>query len=264
LDEWHAAVEKATLAELREFHQKYFGPAHMVLVLVGDLDIPKIQAEIKKNFGGWSGGASYRTAPKAVAASAPVEQTVLLPGKTSVTLLAGETTGLRYRDPDSLPLRMGVAILGNGFTSRLMSTVRDKEGLTYHIGAAVSDDTFDDGDWRINASFAPALLEKGLLSTQRELHSWWQDGVSADELKARKADAIGAFQVSLATTGGMAGMLLRTVQRGYPLAWIDEFPKSIDALTLEQVNGAIRRYVDPQKLLIIKAGSVTGGAANAH
>ena len=259
LDEWRGAVDKATLDQVKEFHQRLYGPAHMVLVLVGDLDIPKIQAEIKKDFAGWSGGVPYRSAPKA-ATIAPVDQIISLAGKTSVTLIAGQATGLRYRDAASLPLRVGVAILGSGFTSRLMSTVRDKEGLTYHIDASVADDTFDDGDWRINASFAPTLLDKGLVATQRELLKWWQRGVSADELMARKTDLIGSFQVSLATTGGMGGILLRTVQRGLPLTWIDTYPKSVDALTLDEVNSAIKRYVDPQKLVIVKAGSVNGGA----
>jgi zinc protease len=260
LDEWQAAIDRATLGEAKEFHQKLYGPTHMVLVLVGDLDIPKVQAEIKKDFDGWSGGVSYRSAPKATI-TAPVDQLVSLAGKTSVTMIAGQTTGLRYRDGDSLALRVGVAIFGSGFTSRLMSTVRDKEGLTYHIDASVADDTFADGDWSINASFAPTLLDKGIAATQRELRNWWQDGVSADELEARKTDLIGSFQMSLATTGGMAGTLLRTVQRGLPLAWIDAYPKSVDALTLDQVNGAIKRYVDPQKLAIIKAGSVPSDEA---
>jgi molybdopterin synthase catalytic subunit len=43
-----------------------------------------------------------------------------------------------------------------------MANVRDKEGLTYGIGSSLARDTFSDGDWKITATFAPALLEKGL------------------------------------------------------------------------------------------------------
>jgi zinc protease len=256
LDEWHTALGSATLAQVKAFHEKFYGPSHMVLVVVGDLDIAKINTELKKDFAGWSGGAPYRRASKPAALGAPVDQTVNLAGKTSVSVFVGQATGLRFRDPDSLALRAGAAVLGSGFTSRLLGRVRDKEGLTYSIAAGISDDTFDDGDWRIYASFAPTLLDKGLAATQRELHLWWQDGISADELAARKTDMIGAYQVSLATTGGIAGTLLRTVQRGLPLTWMDQYPKSVDALTLDQVNGAIKRYVDPKKLVIIKSGSV--------
>ena len=76
-------------------------------------------------------------------------------------MILGQATGLRYRDPDALALRVGTAILGHGFTGRLMGTVRDREGLTYNIGAAVTEDSIADGAWDISASFAPALLEQG-------------------------------------------------------------------------------------------------------
>src|ERR1700722_709120 len=264
IDDWHSAIDKASMAEMKKFHQQFYGPAHMVLVLVGDLDIPKIKAEIKRDFGGWSGGVPYRSAPKATASNAPVDHVVFLAAKTSVTVLAGEATGLQYRDADSLPLRVGMAIFGSGFTSRLMSTVRDKEGLTYHIGASVADDTFNDGDWRINATFAPSLLDKGMASTQRELQRWWKDGVTLPELEARKNDLVGSFQVGLATTDGMSGTLLSPVQRGLPLSWVDDYPRSVEAVTLDQVNGAIRRYVDPAKLVIVRAGSVGADAAGSR
>jgi zinc protease len=263
LDEWQDAIGKATLAEVKGFHQKFYGPTHMVLVLVGDLDVAKIRAELTKDFGGWSGGGAYRSAPKA-GAGAPTEQVVAMAGKTSVSVRAGEATGLRYRDADSLPLRVGVAIFGQGFTGRLMNTVRDKEGLTYGIGATVADDDFDDGDWRIDATFAPSLLDKGMASTQRALLRWWKDGVTAAELEARKNNLVGKFQVGLATTGGMATTLLSTVHRGLPLSWVDEYPHSVEAVSLDQVNGAIRRYVDPVKLVIIKAGSVGADAAKSQ
>jgi zinc protease len=256
LDEWHSALGKATLEQVKAFHQKFYGPSHMVLVLVGDLDVAKINAEIKKDFAGWSGGVPYRRAPTPAAPGAQVDQTVNLAGKTSVTVLIGQATGLRFRDADSLALRTGFAVLGSGFTSRLGGRVRDKDGLTYSIAAGVTADTFYDGDWRIYASFAPTLLDKGISATQRELRLWWQDGISAEELAARKTDIIGAYQVGLATTEGIAGLILRTVQRGLPLSFLDEYPRSVDALTLNQVNGAIKRYVNPQKLIVIKAGSV--------
>jgi zinc protease len=255
LDEWHSAIDKAEARQAKEFHQKFYGPAHMVLVLVGDVDVEKIQAELKKDFGGWHGGVAYRPAPAATI-GAPVETVVPLAGKSSVTVIAGQATGLRYRDADSLPLRVGMAVLGSGFTSRLVGTVRDKQGLTYHIGAALADDTFDDGDWRINASFAPTLLDKGIAETQHEVLKWWQEGVTAAELQAHKTDLIGSFQLSPATTGGIAGALLRTVQRGLPLNWLDDYPKSVNDVALDQVNSAIKRYVDPAKLVIVKAGTM--------
>jgi zinc protease len=46
------------------------------------------------------------------------------------------------------------------------------------------------------------------------------------------------------------------VERGLEPAWIDEYPLKIAALKLDEVNGAIRRHVDPKKLVIVTAGTL--------
>jgi len=137
-----------------------------------------------------------------------------------------------------------------------MSAVRDREGLTYGIGAGISDDTFVDGRWQVEASFAPALLDKGIASTRREILRWWNDGVTATELDERKQNLVGTFEVSLSTTRGIAAALLAAIERGYDARWLDEYPQRIKALTLEQVNAAIKQYVDPTRLVVVEAGSV--------
>jgi zinc protease len=138
-----------------------------------------------------------------------------------------------------------------------MATVRDQEGLTYGIGARTGGDTFTNGDWRIIANFAPNLLDQGLASTRRELKAWYEQGVTAAELERTKTNLAGSFQVGLATTDGLAGTILATIHRGYPLTWIDEYPEKLEAVTLEQVNTAIKKHLNPDAFVLIKAGSVT-------
>ena len=150
---------------------------------------------------------------------------------------------------------MATAILGSGFTGRLMANVRDIEGLTYGIDASMSNDTFNDGDWRIGATFAPDLLDKGIASAQRQLKLWYDVGVTPAEVTARKSNVIGAFKVGLANTGGMAGVLLNAVNRGYDQTWLDEFPVKVNALSSEQVNGAIKKYLKPESMVMVKAGT---------
>ena len=251
-----AAVHGAKIEDLQRFHHEHYGPAHLTLIAVGDLDVHALQADVAKGFGGWTGGSDFlHAAAPAVAAAAP-EESISVPGKASVSLVLGEATGLRYRDPDALALRVATAIFGSGFTSRLMGSVRDKEGLTYDIGAGMGADAVTDGYWKISATFAPSLLEKGIASTRRELVRWAREGVTAEELAARKTDLVGSYQVSLATTGGLATALQQAILRGYPVSWLDDYPRAIDALTLEEVNRAIKKHIDPAKMVLVKAGTV--------
>jgi zinc protease len=181
-----------------------------------------------------------------------------MPDKTSVSVVIGQASGLRYSDPDYQALKTATAILGSGFTGRLMGNVRDKEGLTYGIGSRLANDAESDGDWRISATFAPALLERGIASTKRQLSLWYADGVTDKELADRKTNLVGSFKVGLATTDGMAGSLLAAVNRGLDVTWLDEYPKKIESLTKADVNGAIKRHLKPESMYLIEAGTVPG------
>ncbi len=257
-EEYLAAVDKATLDEVKAFHKEFYGPAAMHLVIVGDVDSAAVSAELGKVFAGWTGGSAQPRPARAGRVDAAREQDVFMADKTNVTLLWGQATQLRYGEPDALALRLGTAALGSGFTGRLMANVRDKEGLTYGIGSFISNDTFVDGDWRIQANFAPDLLGKGIASTKRQLTEWHDKGITAHELESNKGKFVGSFKLGLATTGGLATQILNTVNRDLPLSFIDEFGGKINALTLDQVNGAIKKHLDPNSMIMIKAGTIPG------
>ena len=190
----------------------------------------------------------------------PREITVPLKDKPSVSVILGQATGLRYRDPDALPLRVGTAILGQGFTGRLMGTVRDREGLTYNIGAGVSEDSIADGAWSISASFRAGAARAGhRLDAPGARHLVAGRRHGRPSSRARKQGLIGGYFVGLSTTGGLAGTILTTVQRGYDLSWLDGYPEAMQALTREQVNQAIRTHLDPSTMVLVEAGSVARG-----
>lgn len=251
-------VEKVTLEEVVEFYSKYYGPKSMVFVLVGDLDNSQINKSVEKYFSGWKGGVDYATVEKANQVTTGTTKIVEMEEKTSATLHIAQTTGIKRTDKDYLALSMGNSIFGmGGFSARLMSIVRDDEGLTYGIYSVLGDDTFTDGQFYISGTFSPDLLAKGYNSTMREFKRWVKDGVTAEELSAAKTRAIGSYKVGLSTTRGLAGSLLSITQRGYEPSYMDEYPTLIDNITLDEVNAAIKKYINPDKVITVVAGTVT-------
>lgn len=251
-----AAVETAQLDELKKFHTEYYGPANATLVVVGDLDAAELKTQIARVFDGWSGGKAQPAFAKASLPNESKERVIEMPDKPNVTVFIGQATGLRYREPDALPLRVATAALGSGFVGRLMANVRDKEGLTYGIGAGLSGDALTDGSWEIQGNFAPQLLEQGIASTRKQLDLWYERGITAEELQRLKTSLVGSFKVALTTTDGMATALLTAVHRGYDASWLDQYPARIQAISLDEVNSAIKKHLQPDKMTIIKAGSI--------
>ncbi len=256
-EKYLADVEAATLEQVKAFHAAHYGPASLRLVLVGDVDDPAIDTALREAFAGWTGGHGVEAAKKAPALAAGRTEKVAMSGKTSVSLFIGQPSGLRYTDADRLALNMATSVLGSGFfTARLLDTIRNKEGLTYGIGAQLTNDTYSDGAWAIRGTFAPDLLDKGLVSTTRELTRFCEKGVTAEELANFKITLSGTYKVQLATSSGVASTLLSALQRGLTPEWVDEYPRRLQALTLEQVNTSIKNHLSPNKMITVLAGSL--------
>jgi zinc protease len=251
-------IDKVTLDDIKNFHAKYYGPKSMIFVLVGDIEKSEIKSAISKSFSGWNGGVDYPSFDRAKIITENKTEIVRLEDKTSATLRFGQITGLKRSDKDFIPFTIANEAFGGGsFTARLMSIIRDEEGLTYGIYSGHSGDVFSDGSWFISGTFSPDLLHKGYSSTLRELKRWINDGLTEDELKNTKSRLAGSFKVQLATTGGMAAQILSVAERGLKMSYLDEFPEMIQSASLKDVNNSIKKYLNPDKIVTVVAGTVT-------
>ncbi|SHM06979.1 M16 family metallopeptidase [Flavobacterium saccharophilum] len=248
-------IKNTTLEEVKAFHKKYFGPNSMHLVIVGDTDGANLNNSLKKSFKNWSGGVTetlkFEDAPKA-----SKTEVITIAEKPSAELFIGQYTGLKRSDADFVPFYIATYTLGGGFAGRLMQTVRDVDGLTYNITSGMGGNTMTGGYWYINASFNPSLFQKGLDATMVQVNKWLKDGITAQELENKKTNLIGSFKVSLSTTTGLSRTILGFVERGLDPSYINQYPKEIEKVTLKEVNEAIRKYIQTDKMVIIKSGSL--------
>lgn len=250
-------LEAATLDQVKAFHAAYYGSAAAHLVAAGDLDDAVLDQAVRTGFTGWTAGRPAPVAPRAAPLAAARTENIAMPGKANVSFVLGQPSGLRYGEDDYLALNLGTAVLGSGFFSaRLLDIVRTREGLTYGITANLGADTYTDGVWMIQAGFAPELLEQGTASVRRELSRFCADGVTAEELATFKVTLAGSYKVTLSTTEELAGAVLGAVERGYSPEWVDDYLVRLEALTLEKVNAAIRRHLHPDRMNLVRAGTL--------
>ena len=252
-----ADLEAATLEQVRSFHTANYGPTGMLLVAVGDVDSEHLAQTVGSAFAGWRGGQTLPAYQPAKPLAAAAIERVAMPGKASVSIIIGQPSLLKYNDPDRLALHVATEIFGGGyFSARLLDAVRNREGLTYGIGARLAADSYTDGQWFIHSTFAPELLAKGIAATNRELSRFTTEGVSASELETFKNTVSGNYKIALATSEGLAENLLAAVQRGLPLSFLDDYPGEIASLKLQQVNDAVKKHLSPDKMITVLAGTL--------
>lgn len=252
-----AHLQALTIDHVRDYHQSHFGARDAVLVLSGDVDPERGRAVVEAALGDWhlptaSGGFEPAANP-----SAAGREDFRMEDRFNLDVRMGHALPLRRDHPDYLALYVAVYILGGNFSARLMSTVRDEMGLTYGIGARLAGVAVDhDAYFLTSVTLSQDRLEEGIEATLEQIRGFVADGITQAELEEKQSTIAGSFKVGLATTRGLAGALLANAERGFPVDYLDRFPRLVQDLTVDQVNEAIRQYLDPDRLHIAVAGTL--------
>ena len=250
-------IKKITPKNLKDFHLKNYGAGTMVIVAVGDVDHNSLESLIKEGFGGWKKSPLKEKKETGTANKASDKVYVTMQDKTSTDFLVGTALGIDRYHPDYLPLYVATHTLGGNFSARLMQTVRVKEGLTYGINSSMRGfGNGNDGYWMVGGTFSPKLLSKGESSTLREIKKWAEEGITQKELDITKSTLTGGFQVGFDSTGGLAGGILDAIIVHGDLTYLDSYPERIKAITLEEANTAILKYIFFDDLYQVAAGTI--------
>jgi zinc protease len=89
---------------------------------------------------------------------------------------------------------------------------------------------------------------------QEELDRVLKDGVTTDEVDKAKQGFLQAQKVGRSSDAALAGLLSGLRHLNRTMAWEADFEKKIDALTAEKVTAAMKKHIDPKKLVIVQAG----------
>jgi zinc protease len=266
VQERRTALARATREELAAVHARLYGPASLVLALVGDFDPERVGGHLDTLLGHAKGG---RPEPPAVGRRGPQDA---VPGqareqmadKPNLDVVLGHPGGLRRGDEDFLAASLGNAVLGQStLSSRLGVRLRDREGLTYGVLSRFFGASLLDGPWATTFSVAAPNLERGEAAAREVIASYVAEGPSEEELTDERAAMAGSYRVGLATPGGMARELVRLARHGLPVAEIDHIPDRILAVRREEVAEAVRRHIAADRLSVTVAGDLVAKPARA-
>lgn len=192
----------------------------------------------------------------------PTVQLHDIPSRSNVEFSIGVPIPITLHHPDHLPLVFALGVLAiPGFAGRLMNTVRNKEGLTYMIYGSL--DTFsgsEQGYARIATFFTPQQSQQGLTSTFRELHQFYERGISAAEF-SRFTRIFKTKQTLLKDSLIKQTLELHFFnQNGFSVDEIALYKAKLDSLTRPQINAVIKKYLNPDRFIISGAGPTSAHA----
>lgn len=248
--------------DVKTYHRNHVGANDFLMAATGDFAPDALAEAISQHFGEWSKADSEPRFDTEASPSGEQRHVVEMPDRESVDVRLGHALdGLRRNSDDYLPLYVANYVLGGNFSARLMRIVRDEKGLTYGTGSALAGvATEHDAYWRIRVALSQDKLDEGIEATRAVVEDFAAEGVTEEELDEKKTTITGSFTVGLASTGRLARTLLANAERGFEVSYLDEFPEKVEALTLEEVNDAVRRHFRPGALHEALAGTLPEGS----
>jgi len=256
VDESVAAWEAVTLDEARAFHRDFYGPQLGTLAVVGDFDPQEIRGVIDEVFGDWeSPYAATRISTEFFEAPAEVLQ-IETPDKANAFLFVQQNLALRDDHEDYPALTLAGYMMGGGFlNSRLSARIREQDGLSYSVQAQISGHPIDEsGSFFAVAIQAPENAEKVEAALREEVQRVLDDGFTSDELDIAKQGYLQARELGRAQDASLVSMLTQGLYFDRTLLWDAEFEGNVRNLTAADINAAVRRHLDLNKMTFVKAG----------
>ena len=271
-----AAAERATAAELRQFHASRFHPATLSLVVVGDVEPRHATDAAARVFGGWrsalAGPERSRGAiPEPERADDPTVPAVPGPATRHVRVIpmmnkaqadiACGFMAIARNDPAYYAYWLMNNVLGQySLGGRLGDSIREKQGMAYYVFSSLDAGPIP-GPLSVRAGVNPGNVERAVASIDAELTRLASDGPTETEVRESKQYLIGSLPRQLETNAGIASFLQSIEFFDLGLDYDQRVAGLLTAVTPGDVHAAARRTLDPGRATLVVAGPYAGPLA---
>src|SRR5262245_30046716 len=250
-------MEAVSLNDVIDVYQKQVGATEGELGIVGDFDPEPALAQVRKILKDWKAAVPVkRIEREARTLTVGSKEDIITPDKANAVFVAGISFPLKQSDPEFAALQIGNFMFGGGtLSSRLGNRIRQKEGLSYGVTSSFTAGTRDaDARFTVNAITNPLNIDRVEKCVAEELESFLTSGPSLTELADAQKAYLEAQKVGRTGDAAIAGQITTNLQLGRSFLYSKELEKKIGDLSPDDVKAAFRKFIDPKKLVIIRAG----------
>lgn len=249
-----ASIQKS---DVEQFYKKFYMPNEMTIAITGDVDTNDAIELVKKYFGTWekSSNVEQLKIDDTPLPNSIIKNVQAMPDKSQVEIVLGYPGGLKRTDKDFYAANVMNFILGGGgaLGSRLGDEIRDKMGLAYNV-YSYFDASRSAGPWISYIGTNPQNADTAIETLISQMNLMLTEGAKESELKEAVNFLTGSFPVRLETNSQIASTLRAAEYYGLGIDYIRNYDKIYNSITLNQVNEAAKKYLHPDKYILVIAG----------
>ncbi len=243
-------VEALTLKDVRGFYERFYHPNFAIFSVAGDVTQDELCSLMDKYLRDWKPlehPLPFLSDPLPLPEGG---KTILEKGVTQANIILGHL-GVKRGDPDFVKVYVMNQILGGGgLTSRLFQKIREEGGFSYSIYSYYQP-TYWRGAFRVVLQTKNERAQEAIKEVRKVLKEYRDKGPSRDELEDAKRYLTGSFPLKLDTNQEITDYMAFAAFHGLGTRYFVEFSQEIQGVTLKEVKEAAKKYLHPEKLLVV-------------
>ena len=144
---------------------------------------------------------------------------------------------------------------GGTIESRLANRIRQKEGISYGVGSYMTGRAKDSsGVWQSYAIFAPENASRLTRAFDEEIARVLKSGVTEAELSKAKDGWLQEYAQERSNDDELASQIATHDEVNRTFKYDADLERRVRAVTVTQVNEALRKYLVPSRFTKVRAG----------
>ena len=250
-------INSITRDDLVAFYQEFFRSNNIILGVLGDFDSEVMLTKIQDAFQGWE--PAEIDLPEKPKMPETYGKKVALVNKDDVNqtnIRMGHIGWLR-KNEDYPALVVMSQILGIGFSSRLINSIRVEKGLAYSVGNNYGAGYDVPGLFFIACGTKSEATVTAIEAILVEVEKMRTEEVTDDELKQAIDGFMNSSVFDYDTKGEILSRALRYEYHDYPQDFVEQLMAGIREVTKADVKRVAAEYLHPDKFTLIAVGKAS-------
>ncbi len=246
---YEEVVASLTWQDLENFYRAYYRPNNMAVVVVGDVTTEKAMKAVNRYFGSMSPAdipvnPSPAEPPQRSGRSRSYSGDI----RSSHLQMGFHAGGIFH--PETHACDLLASVLGEGRSSRLHQSLREKNGLVTGISSSILAER-EEGLFIIEAAMAGKNMKDARRLILEEIEAVREHGITPYELEKAKNMVESGYIFSQETVEGLCKKLGYYEMMGdYTLT--DAYIQKLYAVTLEEIQAVAKKYLVKKNLSLVE------------